>query len=302
MAKVARSVGIHDGTFHADEVTACALLLTFGLIDEEKIVRSRDLEKLARCDFVCDVGGRYSPKERLFDHHQADYIGDLSSAGMVLLYLKEERHLSKEEFDYFNNALIKGVDAHDNGRSPQDLGYCSFSHVIANFVPASYEATDAQQTGAFKQALAFTRGHLERMRQRFAYTNACREKVALLMKGQKRALIFDQALPWLESFFALGGKNHPALFVVMPAGEQWKVRGIPPDYEHRMQVRLPLPQEWAGLLEQDLKRVSGIPGAVFCHKGRFTSVWETKRDALAALRIIFEKNGIPYDATFDNAL
>ena len=48
MAKIARSVGIHDGAFHADEVTACALLLVFDLIDEEKIIRTRDCEKLER--------------------------------------------------------------------------------------------------------------------------------------------------------------------------------------------------------------------------------------------------------------
>ncbi len=78
----------------------------------------------------------------------------------------------------------------------------------------------------------------------------------------------------------------------MPAGEHWKLRASPPDYEHRMNLRLALPQEWGGLLEEDLKKVSGIKGAVFCHKGRFTSVWETKEDALVALRYVLKKNGI----------
>ena len=51
-----------------------------------------------------------------------------------------------------------------------------------------------------------------------------------------------------------------------------------------MNVRLPLPAEWAGLLEEDLGRVSGIPGGIFCHKGRFISVWETRESALKALK------------------
>jgi uncharacterized UPF0160 family protein len=87
----------------------------------------------------------------------------------------------------------------------------------------------------------------------------------------------------LEPFFELDGIHHPARFVIMPSGVHWKLRGIPPSYEDRMKVRLPQPKEWAGLLDEDLKRVSGIPGAIFCHKGRFISVWETKEDALKAL-------------------
>ena len=47
-----RSLGIHDGTFHADEVTACALLILFDLIDEEKIIRTRDTARLAKCEYT----------------------------------------------------------------------------------------------------------------------------------------------------------------------------------------------------------------------------------------------------------
>ena len=56
-----------------------------------------------------------------------------------------------------------------------------------------------------------------------------------------------------------------------------------------MKVRLPLPQEWAGLLGEELQKLSGIQGAVFCHKGRFVSVWETKEDAIAALDYILSQ-------------
>src|SRR5262245_37911373 len=86
--KIKRSFGTHDGSFHADEVTACALLLLFDLIDRDKIVRTRDSMILGTCEFVCDVGGLYNPSKKLFDHHQAEYTGSLSSAGMILEYLK----------------------------------------------------------------------------------------------------------------------------------------------------------------------------------------------------------------------
>src|SRR4051812_25812895 len=99
-----RSLGIHDGSFHADEVTACALLLLLGKVDRDKILRTRDLKALEMCDYVCDVGGVYDPTKRRFDHHQAGYKGTLSSAGMVLLYLKDQGLLEPHLYEYFNKS------------------------------------------------------------------------------------------------------------------------------------------------------------------------------------------------------
>lgn len=296
--KISRSLGIHDGVFHADEVTASAFLCLFNLIDKEKIVRSRVPAVLATCEFVCDVGGIYDPQRKLFDHHQADYKGDLSSAGMVLLYLKEKNYISHDEYKMFNNSLVIGVDAHDNGRAPQETGFCSFSHVIANFTPISQSIPPEEMNECFFDALSFVEGHLLRLKKRYEYNVACRKIVSDAMKKFRLCLFFDQMIPWQENFFALGGKEHPALFVIMPAGDHWKLRAIPPDYENRMQVRLPLPEKWAGLLEEDLKKVTGLSGAIFCHKGRFTSVWQTKEQAISALKMVFDLNGISYENTF----
>lgn len=279
-------------------MTACGLLIVFGLCDVDKIVRSRDPEKLATCEFVCDVGGVYDPDKKLFDHHQVSYQDELSSAGMILKYLKDTKVISDEMFNHLNHSLILGVDAHDNGRSPQEVGVCTFSHLIANYNPIDYEHSSEQLDFAFYKALHFTIGHLRRSVERFNYNLSCRERVKEAMNGDKKCLFFDRPLPWLESFFALGGAGHPALFVIMPAAEHWKLRGIPPDNDHRMQVRLPLPEKWAGLLGEELKSATGIEGAVFCHKGRFTSVWETREDAIKALREVFKQNNISYENTF----
>jgi uncharacterized UPF0160 family protein len=281
--KIPRSCGTHDGTFHADEVTACALLMLFNLIDENKIIRTRDLTLLTQCEFICDVGGVYDPESKLFDHHQVDYQGPLSSAGMILQYLQSISILKNNEYEFLNHSLVMGVDAHDNGRDPLIPGYCSFSHVVSNFTPIRYDCQPEEQNQAFHQALKFVYEHLLRLWDRFKYTQSCRQIVQDCMEKSRDCLIFDQTLPWLDIFFELRGIEHPALFVIMPSGSHWKLRGIPPSYEDRMKVRLPQPKEWAGLLDEELKRVSGITGAIFCHKGRFISVWETREDALKAL-------------------
>lgn len=281
--KIPRSCGTHDGTFHADEVTACALLIVFDKVDRDKIVRTRDPAKLNRCEFVCDVGGIYDSSKKLFDHHQVEYQGSLSSAGMVLLYLKDALLINDREYYHFNNNLISGVDDHDNGLDPQIPGICTYSHVMANYTPIQYDALPEEQDASFYVALDFAIGHLQRMWDRYRYVHSCREDVALAMEGCDDCLMFERAIPWMDLFFELGGINHPAQFVIMPTGTHWKLRGIPPTPDDKMEVRLPLPLEWAGHLEGDLKDISGIEGAIFCHKGRFISVWETLEDAKCAL-------------------
>ncbi|MBA3958432.1 MAG: MYG1 family protein [Parachlamydiaceae bacterium] len=287
-----RSFGTHDGTFHADEVTACALLLLFGCIDLDKIVRTRDPTTLNACEYICDVGGQYNSALKLFDHHQAEYQGNLSSAGMVLLYLKEQKTLSQREYDFLNDALILGVDAHDNGKDPQIKGLCSYSHIITSFTPIRNDVDAISLDAAFFEALLFSKNFLSRVWEHDKYNHSCQQIIAETMAKSKECLIFDQNIPWLDIFFELDGEHHPALFVIMPSDKHWKLRGIPPNYEKRMQVRVPLPKEWAGLLEEDLKRVSGIPGAIFCHKGRFISVWETREDAMKALEKVLHQQGV----------
>lgn len=288
MDKAKRSIGTHDGSFHADEVTACALLVVFGLGDTDKIVRSREAHILNPCEFVCDVGGVYDPAIKRFDHHQANYSGDLSSAGMILLYLKEQGILDGALYDFLNMSLVHGVDAHDNGKVTSEAGTCTFSQVVSNFVPPVYDPPAEVQKKAFFGAFEFVVGHLKRLLERYHYILACQEKVVKSMSEEDRFLYFDKAMPWMDVFFERGGEKHPALFVVMPSGGHWKLRGIPPSAEEKMKVRQPLPLEWAGLLDDDLKRVSGIPGAIFCHKGRFISVWETKEDVFKALEYVLK--------------
>lgn len=281
-----RSFGTHDGSFHADEVTACALLLLFDLIDMEEIIRSRDMKELNSCEFVCDVGGIYDPEIKRFDHHQSNYNGPLSSAGMILKYLKDQKIIEGKLYHYFNRSLVLGVDAIDNGKASPMVGHCSFSSLIANFVPVRHDSERKIYHGAFFQALEFCLGHLRRLLAKYNYIYECRDKIKEEMDKKEKVMIFDESMPWVDSFFELGGDKHLAEFLVMPAGEHWKLRGIPPSYDKRMEVRVFMPKEWAGLINEELKNKTGIQGAIFCHKGLFISIWETKEDALKALELV----------------
>jgi len=283
---IKRSVGIHDGVFHADEVTACALLALFDLIDSHKIVRTRDPAKLQACEYICDVGGRYDPVKKRFDHHQVEYTGPLSSAGMVLKYLIDKQIIESELYQFLNDHIIKGVDQEDTGEEVVPKGVCSFSEVISYFLPTEYNHTIEEEKEAFHNAFNFTIGHLTRMIARYRYNMASKQIVQKEMQKNEKLMVFDKAMPWLDSFFAMGGEGHPAEFIIMPSQSHWKLRGIPPNLDQKMRVRHPLPESWAGLHEDELKEKSGIDGAIFCHKGRFISIWETKEDALKAYKLV----------------
>ena len=69
-----KTIGTHDGKFHADEAFACSLLLMTKEFREATIKRTRDTELLDKMDIVVDVGGVYDPTRHRYDHHQVSFI------------------------------------------------------------------------------------------------------------------------------------------------------------------------------------------------------------------------------------
>lgn len=284
-----KSFATHNGTFHADDVTACALLLTFNKITKENIQRTRSSKIYDNCEYVCDVGGSYISKDKRFDHHQRSYQGTLSSAGMVLKYLGEIETIEPQLVTYLNSMLIHGVDEIDNGLVEPLYGHATFSSVISNFLPVEYDSPDEQMDASFLIAVEFTVSYLQRLILRYRYIAECQVELKRLMKDNSIVLRLSKGMPWIDAFFALDGKNNRAQFIVMPVGHQWKLRCIPPDLDNKMQVRTPHPKEWSGLIGSDFEKECGIEGAVFCHKGSFISIWKTKDAVEKALLILIER-------------
>jgi uncharacterized UPF0160 family protein len=99
----------------------------------------------------------------------------------------------------------------------------------------------------------------------------------------RRTLFFDEYLPWKGAYFEFGGIDHPSEFALMPVEGAWRILAIPPEPGSFGQ-KLPLPASWAGLVDEALEAVTGVPGARFCHKNRFVAVFATRDGALAAMR------------------
>ncbi len=293
-----KSLGTHDGLFHADEVTACALLLHYGQVYRDKIIRTRDTSILETCDFVCDVGGIYNPEKKRFDHHQVSYKGSMSSAGMVCKWLFDQKIIGQELYDYLKDQFVSGVDENDNGLSDSAKGHSSFSDIVDSFNPPGYNAAPSEIEASFNRALDFVLGYIGRLIEKYRAAYASLYEVKRAMERDSDLLEFDSAMPWSESFFVLGGEGHRAKFVLMPIGNQWKLRAIPPTEEERMSVRMAHPAAWGGLRGAALEKVSGLSGAVFCHKGLFISIWESREAALAAFDKIMEAPSTAFQTVF----
>ena len=86
----------HPGSAHFDEVTAISLILAMNNNSEFRIERREPLpaELEDSSVWVVDVGGRYDPGKRNFDHHQsldypasfvmvAEYLGLLNTLSVL---------------------------------------------------------------------------------------------------------------------------------------------------------------------------------------------------------------------------
>ncbi|XP_020285841.1 UPF0160 protein MYG1, mitochondrial [Pseudomyrmex gracilis] len=140
--KSAVKIGTHDGTFHCDEVLACAILKLLPQYKDASIVRSRNQSVLDSCDIVVDVGGEYNPSRHRYDHHMRDFRESvstvikkkpgyhwtikLSSAGLIYCHFGHdilrsvlpevtEDRVIEEVFRKVYDSLIKEIDAIDNG-------------------------------------------------------------------------------------------------------------------------------------------------------------------------------------------
>lgn len=282
-------VATHDGPFHADDVLAWALLRTY-VDGEAELVRTRDPARLAEADIVFDVGGEFDPARGRFDHHQATYEGPLSSAGMVLAWLADTGRIERDLAEHLDRAIVAYVDDVDNGRVAPKAGVPCFARMVDayNQPAGSHPEYDAAFRAAGEMAAGTVRGldaeHQSVARARRVLDGAMRDAVA---EG-RRVLFLDGYVRWKPAYFDLGGADHPTDFVLFPSTDgSWRVVAIPPEPGSFAQKK-PLPEPWAGLTDDELEAVTGIPGSVFCHKNRFIAVFKTREGALRAL----EENGL----------
>jgi len=121
-------VATHFGMFHADEISAIALLKVFFSRTKFEVTRlphQSSEEELSKFDLVIDIGRVLDVENGRFDHHQ--YKGGMSSAGLIW---SEIKNILGEDGNIYPkiDELVQAIDKHDTGE--QRSGEFEYSRLI----------------------------------------------------------------------------------------------------------------------------------------------------------------------------
>ncbi len=297
MKKIKVKLVTHDGSFHTDDLFACATLSLYLEKHNEAfdIVRTRDEETMAGADYVFDVGGIYDEQNNRFDHHQVGGAGtrengiEYSSFGLIWRKYGTEVAGNKEVADFVEWKLVMPVDANDSGI---DLYKSNFDNVLPytlQDVIATFSATaleDAQKDERFVKALALAKEILSREIKK----GNDQIEVAKIIQGfykkaqDKRLIVIDEPkVSRFEIWEALQEFSEP-LFVAYGDNLDWSVVAVRKE-RNSFGNRKDFPASWAGLKGKELQKISGVEDAIFCHKNLFLTVAKSKEGAIKLAKL-----------------
>lgn len=292
----------HNGTFHADDVFAVATFLLVKSIEkpEEKwqVVRSRDKEMIEKADAVLDTGDVYDPAKLRFDHHQQDGAGvrdnAIPYAAFGLVWKEYGTVICGGDFfisKQIDDGLVSSLDAHDNGVKLYDELYSVSPFDLSNYVKVwnhtwreedeAGEKVEDNNLAAFLQLVDWAKGLILREITRYKDKNAAFElvKVAYEKSEDKKVVILDRFYPWQDVIL-----EYPEpMFVIYPVDRgmygKWAAKTVPRE-KNSFESRVLLPEAWAGKIDLELQKVSGVSDATFCHNARFLAIAGSKEGAI----------------------
>jgi len=316
-----KTIATHSGSFHADDVFGVGVLM--GVYPSHTLVRTRHDALIDAADFAVDVGGTWDTARGRFDHHQRGFDGarparqvggepaagvGYASAGLVwsahgAAYVQAlagsvghplDPDAAAETVRSLDGSLVQYLDIVDTGQGSVAPGIFGLSALIAQLNTHWMEehgltaAAKAElQDKRFREAVAITRTFLDRAIikkiSQFRSLDIVRRAPRLL---DGRVLHLQEGgMPWTHVVV----QEMPDIrFVIYPdsEGEQYQVKTVPVALGSFV-ARLDLPKAWAGLRNQELAAVTGVPDSVFCHSNLFIGGARSMAGALrlAALAI-----------------
>jgi uncharacterized UPF0160 family protein len=298
-----KTIATHNGSFHADDVFGVGVLM--GVFPQHSLVRTRNQALIDAADFAVDVGGKWDATSGRFDHHQRGFTGaraahvdagvespgvGYASAGLVwsvygAAYVQTfasglgwelEAPALAEIARSIDSALVQYLDIVDTGQGDVAPGIFGLSSLIAqlnsNWMEESGHNADSKaqlQEDRFRQAIAITRTFLDRAIvkkiSQIRSMDIVRQSPRLL--GGKVLHLQEGGMPWTR---VVVDEMPEVLFVIYPDsdGDQYQLKTVPVE-PGSFVARLDLPQSWAGLRDQELAAVTGVPDSVFCHSNLF---------------------------------
>ncbi len=294
-------IATHNAKFHTDDVFAVASLFLHYGEENCEVVRTRDQAEIKNADIVVDVGSKYDPSVKRFDHHQTEEAGErengipYASFGLVWKEYGKKICESEDVANFIDSILVQQIDASDNGK---DL----YVPVLENVFPYtltgvidSYRSTWKDEENwdeRFLDAVHFAKKLLEREIKRAKDHHEGEKIVKLAYQAAE-----DKRLITIPEEFDLGRElaagvlgNYPEpLFVKLcrlDHNQTWQLVTIRGD-KGSFVSRKPLPDSWKGKENKEFESASGVEGAMFCHRSGFMCIAKTKEaiDALAEIAL-----------------
>ncbi len=300
-------IATHDGTFHADETIACAIL-TY-IYENASILRSRDRQELEKADLIIDVSGIND--DRHFDHHSKEFTLKRSNGicyataglmwekfGMQFLHkicckydLTPSEQILQQAHQRIDTEVMEMIDLNDNGQLNSYLSEMiapgnSSERQIFDSLNAFYghdpnisylvamqnlpAATSQEQFASFICTVKMLRGLLVNTAVNAVHTETGIAKVLEIYDGSE-ILIMHEKLPWTSAVL-----THPQIFTrcllaVYPDRKRgWRVQSLPLSAAERFKNRVTAPESWLGLVDEDLDLATGLKDTIFVHKTGFT--------------------------------
>lgn len=273
----------HAGSFHADDVFSAAFIQM--IADKQNCIipihRVFSTEGIASDALVFDIGGG------TYDHHQPDAVyrenGNKYAAFGLLwrdfAYILCSRKEVEEGIDSY---FIQPLDLSDN------YGYeNSVAEIVRNF---NFTWLEKEEYGGedidyltdvqYEKAVTLARCILERViEMEEAKAKAYSIVEEALANSDGDIVILDKQVPWKKVLIPSCAK-----FVVYKSSRgEWNAQVIP-ERENDVTAKLDFPEAWAGLRDEEIQKVSGINGLVFCHTSLFLCAASTKEGAINACK------------------
>jgi Uncharacterized conserved protein related to MYG1 family len=302
----------HDGSFHADDTLAYAILSKIPRFQGADLIRTRDanlIQSAGGSDIVFDVGFEFDAVRNRFDHHMRDkplreetFEGKpipYSSVGLIWRFFGEEYLLANfddiegyidEVWEEVDRTFILPTDMTDNG-----IGQSFLPTTLAVAVDDFNQAWDDETeygNELFLQASEYAGQALHRRVEKVLSTARALGLAteAFATSPDPKIIVLPRPMPWEPAVYA-GGFDE-ALYVISEKKGSWYCQAVRPE-EGSFEQRLPLPEQWAGLEETDLAAVTGVEDAIFCHAMRFVCAARSLEGALALARMAVENKPAP---------
>jgi len=278
MIEIKNCAMTHGGKFHADDVFSAALLKL--LNSKIQIIRAFKVPE-EYTGIVFDIG--YGE----FDHHQKSSEirkNGVPYAAFGLLWRQFGKSLieslgcplerAEKETLHFDEVFVQALDEDDNTGCGNSL-----ARAIDSF-NSSWDSEESSDQ-CFEEAVYFATVILKKQFNRMLSVHRARTLVeAALVDSQDTIVVLPRFAPWKEVLVP-----SDAEFVVYPSQRGGYSAQVIPSVADKNDAKCYFPEEWAGMEEAEIQKISGITTLTFCHKGRFLISADCLDDVIRACKL-----------------